>query len=135
MNFFREAELKEPVQKAHAFRLDDQATVQLRLQIRQAPRLKSLLHFAPVFPTPSDLLHTPSHQPLFTNHRSAFGLRRAVNVPGDVGATGDVDAARLRPSFETPEASSFAKASADTSSGKPALPAMSALSRLQLSAG
>ena len=39
MNFFREAELKEPVQKAHAFRLDDQATVQLRLQIRQAPRL------------------------------------------------------------------------------------------------
>src|SRR5258708_26523799 len=29
---------------------------------------------------------------------------------------------RLRPSFETPEASSFAKASADTSAGKPALP-------------
>jgi hypothetical protein len=32
-----------------------------------------------------------------------------------------VPVTRLRPSFETPEASAFAKAMADTSSGKPAL--------------
>jgi hypothetical protein len=37
MKFFRAAELEEPVQRL--FRLDDQFTVQLRLQIRQAPGL------------------------------------------------------------------------------------------------
>jgi len=64
-----------------------------------------------------------------------------VNVPadagdvgdvGDVGAIGAIRATRLRPSFETLEASAFAKAMADTSPGKPA---KSVLWRLQLSTG
>jgi hypothetical protein len=43
MNFLREAELKEPVERVTGFRIDAQATVQLRLQIRQAPGLSFLL--------------------------------------------------------------------------------------------
>ncbi len=52
------------------------------------PRLESLLHFAPLFPTPSD--HTDCS--LLTNHFSPITVRRlafgAVNVPGATGAIG-----------------------------------------------
>jgi len=68
-------------------------------------------------------------EPQYVSRRTAkheppnmIGAQRSHHCPLWVP---DVHSAtRLRPSFETPEASAFAKASADTSSGKPAFPAL-----------